>query len=297
MNKIEKAVLQTLTFYDILERPLILDELWHYLYRLKASKLQVFMGLKKLIEKGQVAEKDFYYFLNGREKIAEDYSLKQEISRKRFIKSDRIIKILRFMPFIKNISVINSLSYNNSRQDSDIDILIIAKKDRLWTARALTILLLEIIGQNKNKWYKAGKFCLGFAFDETRLDLSKIKYRNDIDFTYFLANLTPVFDRGIYRELIEANSWINKELPNWEKKNYSIENSKLRIFEKLLLGKMGDKLEKWLAKIQINRIWRDPKNKRKGASVIADESMMKLHPYDKRIERQKEWERKIGKLI
>ncbi len=301
MNKIEKAIIKTLVYFDLLARPLTLDELWHQLYRQKASKLQVFIGLKKLIEKKLVGKSvspknNIYYYLSGRSQIAKDYFVRFNISLRRWQKIEQILKVLKFTPFIRSINVINSLSYHNCRQGSDIDILLVAKKGRLWTARALAILLLEIIGQNKNQWYQAGKICLGFAFDEDRLALSSVKFPQDIDFTYWLANLTPIYDRGIYQNLIRANSWLKEELPNWEEKEVENSKEKAKRSEKLLSGKMGEKLENWLAKIQLNRIRADRKNKRPGASVIADASMMKLHAFDVREERQKEWEASLDKI-
>ncbi len=306
MKRIEKTILKTLVYFDILNRPLILDEIWHYLYQEKASKLQVFMGLKSLLSKKVIGQETspksghIYYFLNGRKEIVPEYFTNFSISQKRWQKVDKVLKIIRLAPFVKMIAVINSLSYNNSNEDSDIDILMVTKGGRLWTARTLTILLLEIIGQNKDQWYKAGKICLGFAFDESRLDMGKIKLNlpagGDIDFIYWLANLTPVYDRGIYRDFIKANHWLHQELPNWQPKELKTEDVKLKTAEKIFLGKFGESLEKWLAKIQINRIWHDPKNKRQGTSVIADPGMMKLHPYDKRAERQKAWEKKIMAL-
>ncbi|MBM2820975.1 MAG: hypothetical protein HW405_735 [Candidatus Berkelbacteria bacterium] len=302
MNNIENSILKTLAFDDIFDRPLLLDEIWRFLYKTPASKLQVFMGIKTLLKKEKIQKatseksQNIYYYLAGKEKIVQKYFQNFVISQKHLKKVSWIINILRKSPFIKNISVINSLSFNTSNVDSDIDILIVAKKGKLWTARAITILLLEIMGQNKNKWYKAGKFCVGFAFDETRLNLTKIRFKKDIYFTHWLANLIPVYDQGIYKNLIEKNSWIKEELPNWEEKEVKIENSKLGILEKLLTGKFGKSLENWLAKIQINRILKDPENHRKGASVIADESMMKLHAYDKRNEYQKDWEAKYWGL-
>lgn len=290
MNKLQRSIIQALAFHDLFNRPLTLDELWHGLYRCSGSKLQVLLELKKMIAEKKVFVLGSYYGLDGKETLAKDFINRSILNRDRWLKAYRIINILKRVPFVKNISIINSLSYDNSNENSDIDILIITKKNRLWTARALTVLLLEIIGQNKNKWHKAGKFCLGFAFDETRLNLSKIKYRDDIDFTYWLTNLTPVYDKGIYTKLIESNPWIKGELPNWEEKKCKIQNAKFRIIEKMLSGQQGNRLEKWLTKIQINRIWKDPKNKRKEGSVIADEGMMKLHPYDKRKERFRKWQ-------
>lgn len=303
MNKIEKAILKTIVFHDLLSRPLSLEEIWHYLYREKASKLQVFMGLKSLLGQKIIGQETspksghIYYFLADRKEIVPGYFTNFSISARRWQKVDKVLKVIRWAPFIKVIAVINSLSYNNSRQDSDIDIFIITKKGRLWTARAFIILLLEIIGQNKNQWYQEGKFCLGFAFDESRLNLSRIKYHDDIDFTYWFANLTPVYDRGIYNHLLEQNSWIEPELPNWQSKEIRSENVKRTFFEKLLSGEVGDKLENWLAKIQIGRIWNDPKNRRQGASVVADKNMMKLHPYDKRQERQQTWRLRLDKIL
>jgi len=294
MDKIEKAIIKTVAFYDILGRPLALDELWQFLYRAKASKLQVLLGTEKLIKKNILTKKDNYFVFKNRDALISDFLTRQELNRKRWGKVSWVRKIVSMAPFVKNVSIINSLSYNNSRDDSDIDLLIVTKKNRLWTARALVILLLEILGQNKNTWYKAGKFCLGFAFDEGKLDLAGIKYHpptgGDIDFTYFLANLTPIFDRGIYKELILKNPWLEKELPNWEEKKIKMQISNLKMIEKLLGGRFGERIENWLAKIQINRIWKDPKNKRKDASVIAESDMMKLHPYDKRLQRYKVWQ-------
>jgi len=302
MNKLEKAIFKTLGFYSILNRPLTMDELWRFLYGASASKLQVFIATEKLIKQDIIFKKNDYFVLRGRETIIDDFIKRRELNRKRWGKVSWVVKIISILPFVKNISIINSLSYNNSRDDSDIDLLIVAKKNRLWTARAFTILTLEILGQNKNTWYQANKFCLGFAFDETRLDLSKIRYRDDIDFIYWLANLDPIFDRGIYKDLILQNQWLKEELPNWEEKRIKMQISpmlrsesdrkrrtNLKMIERLLGGKFGDGIENWFSKIQINRIRKDPKNKRKDASVIADSNMMKLHPYDKRKLRHNIW--------
>lgn len=303
MDTTEKSIIKTMSFYDLLGKPLMLEEIWHNLYQRKAGKLQVLVGLKRLLAKKiinkniSILSGNIYYSLFGREKIVQEYFQNFKVSRERFKKVNRTIQLLKYVPFVKNISVINSLALNNSREASDIDILIITKRGKLWTARAFTVLFLELIGQNKNKWYNAGKFCLGFAFDESNLDLKTIKFTKDIDFTYWLANLTPVYDRGIYKNLIEQNPWVKEELPNWEKKSYKAETTKKYALEKFLSGQIGEKLEKWLAKIQINRILNDPENHRKGASVIANQSMMKLHAYDVREQRQMEWESLTKKLF
>lgn len=289
MSKTEKAILRTLAFFDIFSRPLTLEEIACFLYRLKASRLQILMGLEKLKKKKLIIQKEKYFVLfSGRKSIA-SFKKNRAMRRSRWQKVDWVKKILKYVPFVRNISVVNSLSFDASTEDSDIDIMIVAAKNRLWTTRALVILVLEILGQNKNKWYKAGKFCLGFAFDETRLSLESLRLKNDIYLSYWLARLEPVFGRRLYNELIKQNSWIFKELPNWQAKEPTKENFKKSFLEKLLSGGIGDRLEKILSNIQIKRIWADPENLRNGSSVIADNHMMKLHAYDKRNKYYKEW--------
>lgn len=289
MKSIELSILKTLAFFDIFGRPLTLEEIWQFLYKLKASQLQVLIGLENLQKKLKINKKNQYNFLSKQSSMMEEFAIKQAICQRNWRKVSWVIKILKFIPFVKNISIINSLAFGTSNEDSDIDILLIAKKNRLWTARAFTVLLLEIIGQNKNKWYQAGKFCLGFAFDESRLDLSEIRQEYPAHFAYWLANLTPVYDRGIYQKLIEGNL-ILQILPNWQLKRIKIFSPKAVPIEKLLSGKFGDCLEQFLARIQINKVWRDPQNqKAKGMNVIADRSMLKMHPKDRRGKYQKKW--------
>lgn len=296
MNKTEKAILKTLAFFDLFNRPLTLEELWLNLYKLETSKMQVLFGLKNLQKNNIIVEKNTFYALTGNKNIFRDFVKTRVICKKRWRKVERTLKFLRFVPFVKNISVINSLAFKASNENSDIDILIVTKKNRLWTARAFMVLFLEILGQNKNKWYKAGKFCLGFAFTEERLALESLLYKNDIGFIYWLATLYPVIDRKIYKNLIEENAWIYDYLPNWQMTECENLKNKNDILEKILSGKFGERLEKYLANTQIKRIWQDEENYRTGASVITDSSMMKLHAYDKREEYRNRWQKKIEEL-
>ena len=292
MTKIEKTIIKTLAFFDVFGRPLTLNEIWLFLYKLPASKIQVLIGLKKLEKNQKVLQKKQYYCLRTGSKIIDKFLQNQDLIQKRWQKVGCVIKILRFVPFIKNISIINSLSFGTSNEASDIDLLIITKKGRFWTARVLIVFLLEIIGQNKNQWYKAGKFCLGFGFDESRLNLEKIAKGYEVHFMYWLGVLSPVYDKGVYQKLIETNL-LNNFLPNWQMPAIKINREKTGLIEKFLSGKFGDRLEKFLAEIQIKKVWSDPKHRGKKGLVEADQSMLRMHPVDRRPTYLKEWQKRL----
>lgn len=296
MNKVEKAILKTLAFFDIFKRPLTLEELWRNLYKLKTGKLQVLLGLRSLQKKKIISEKNSYFYLKGSKKTLIFFESNKLIRTKNWQKVNWVIKILKFVPFVKNISIINSLAFGASHKNSDIDILLITQKNRLWTARALTILILELLGQNKNKWYQANKFCFGFAFDEEKLNLGDIRFKNDIYFTFWLATLWPILDRKIYKKFILKNSWIFENLPNWFPKDIKNQQEKRSVMEKILTGRFGERLEKILSYLQIKRIWSDRENHRLGASVVANDQMIKLHAYDKREFYKIRWQEKLKEL-
>ncbi len=48
MTRLEKSILKTLAFFDLSQRALELDEIWQFLYRTQASKIQVLIGLQNL---------------------------------------------------------------------------------------------------------------------------------------------------------------------------------------------------------------------------------------------------------
>ncbi|MCL5406919.1 MAG: hypothetical protein M1429_00240 [Patescibacteria group bacterium] len=296
MTKIEKAILQTLAFFDIFKRPLTLEELWHNLYRTKTSKIQILFALRALQKKKIVVEKDSYFLLNEPRKNFAIFERQKQICQKRWLKIQRIIKFLRYAPFVKNISVINSLAFNASNENSDIDIFIITQKNRLWTARAAVVMILEFLGQNKNKWYQANKFCLGFALTVEKLNLENLRLKKDIYFTYWLAMLMPILDRKMYQKFILENAWILKELPNWQEKNIESFPEKKTKLEKILSGRFGEALESFLGHLQIKKIWLAKENHRLGASVVADFQMMKLHAYDRRNFYQIQWQEKLKAL-
>ncbi len=102
MDKTEKAIIKTLSFYDLLARPLMLEEIWRNLYQCESGKLQVLMGLKNLMSKGMVGEKtsdatgNIYYHLFGHEKIVPKYFHNFQVSSLRHKKVTKTLKYFQF---------------------------------------------------------------------------------------------------------------------------------------------------------------------------------------------------------
>lgn len=137
------------------------------------------------------------------------------------IKINKFWNLYKSLPFITEIFLCNSITFNSLKEDSDIDIFIITKKNKLRRARFFSELYFSFLWQKRFKKNKKQKFCLSFYTREDNTNLYSIMLRNksDIYLWYRLAHLVPLYqetknDGWIYN----ANPRFNAMFPNHPQK-------------------------------------------------------------------------------
>ena len=193
------------------------------------------------------------------------------------------------IPFVKSIYVCNSLSFCSVKKDSDIDIFIVAKKNRLWLARFWSVLLFTIFGIRRYKEKITKRFCLSFYVTEDGLDLYRIAIKPiDIYLVYWIAHLQPIYieSKRYTNDIFKKNKWIGKYLPN-----FNFEHVKLLDID-IVIGKGFFKriVERisWFNFIEscIKYIWqpiimyKKKKLWKKAKGVSINDKMIKLHWVD-----------------
>ena len=131
---------------------------------------------------------------------------------KQYIKATQIhAKYLKYIPWVLFIWIWNSIAMKNSHSWSDIDLFIIAQKNRLWTVRILTTFYFFILWKRKNLKNHAWKYCLSFFITEKALDFSTFTIENDFYLAYRIETLVPILDYNfIYKRFLSSNSWTIK---------------------------------------------------------------------------------------
>ena len=95
---------------------------------------------------------------------------------------------------------------NAANENSDIDLFIITKNNRIWTSRIFLTLILSLLGQRKTAKKHAGKFCLSFFITENHLRLEDIAIKDDIYLRYWIETLVPIVNKNnIFERFIEEN--------------------------------------------------------------------------------------------
>jgi len=161
--------------------------------------------------------KDYKFFEYWAKKEKLDYTWTQGFSRKEknmymetsITKINKFGNLYRSLPFISEIFLCNSISFNSLKDDSDIDIFIITKKNKLRRARFFSELYFTILWQKRFKKHKKQKFCLSFYTreDNTNLYPIMLKSKSDIYLWYRLAHLIPLYQEK------ENNNWLYKDNP------------------------------------------------------------------------------------
>lgn len=242
----------------------------------------------------------FYYKQNTKEKNnGNAYKSKNKFSREKKSKyMDEYISFInkydwlyKSLPFIEEIYLANSISFNALTENSDIDLFVITKSNRIRTSRLITSILFYILWIKRTSTKERKRFCLSFFIDENNKNLKKISiWDNDIYFFYRIAHLIPLYSNNWNFTIYQKNIRIKEYLPNittWI--NISIwnkivsNNSPLKAsLEYIFWWKFWDLIEKWIEFIWKKKIGNKIKlNQEKHKDIIISRGIQKFY-YDKR---------------
>ena len=307
MQKLQLSILAVITYFDLFDYPLTSTEVWKYLWHEETTEIEtseivslksrdtislvgIIDELGKLEKEGRVASGNGFYFLPGRETLIKTRNLRHVIAYRKWRRALRIIRILRMFPFIRMIAVANTLAYDNADDGSDIDLFIVTKTERVWTARFFVILFLQLFGLRPNAKTRRDKICACFFVDEDHLDISNLALPGepDVYLNYWIATLWPVYNAyGVYEKFFEANAWARKNVPNIHP---IIPNVFRRIDRtRVPLVYKGHPCnsfhESFYRRLQENRFPEEIRSRlNKDTTVIANDHVLKFHTHDRREE-------------
>jgi len=249
---LKQAIVATLVYFDIFNYPLTMDEIARWLLSSDSfAKNRLLKLTEKLVRKGVLAQERGIYFLPGRGEIILRRRKNQKISEPKFKIAQKVARILIKVPGVLLVGLTGNLAMMDAQEDDDIDFLIITRRGKIWTARFLTILLLEILGRRRRPKSKRvkDKICLNLFLDEAHLRLGR--KRRDLYTAHEILQMKPLAEKeSIYQQFVEANAWVKDFLPNAFREKMGVHRQGLEIFPQKRRSK-GILVEKILAFLQL----------------------------------------------
>ena len=212
---------------------------------------------------------------------------RKKIWDEKWKKSKKIFWIMQIIPFTKLVMGSGSFSLGNTRKDSDVDLMIVAKWGRIWTVRTFFTLLTSILRVRRYKDRTEDMICLNHYITDKSLRIPFESLYTAQLYYHILSIYDSKEDRKMFRKFQEENQWMKKYLENYEFSQLeglrSMKRNRIlsfisKSFEFILSGKIGDYFEKIMSKIQSNRIKKDPLNLKKGGRITISDDQLEFHP-------------------
>ena len=240
---------------------------------------------------GKLEQKQGFYFLPGRKEIIVTRLTRYNYAQRKLKRARRLARLWRFIPWIKMVAVGNLIGAHNLKDESDIDLFIIAAPGRVWLTRFFCAGLAAVLGLRPKPGQTKDKICLSFYVSEEALRVNNLLLPpaagyGDIYFIYWLAGLVPIYDTGgIYEKFIKANRfWLKEYLPNWRlfKPAWPLIKT-LPYFYCQIVDLFFGGLEKTIKKWQIKKLPSNIKKlMNKDTRVVVNDKIVKLHIIDRR---------------
>lgn len=201
---LKRAVLHTLTYADVFDYPLTLSEVHRYLSFQQATVEEVARALDDLVESCAVIRAGECFTLPGRESIAGTRQRRRGIAASLWRKALRYGRIMASLPFVRMVAVTGSLAMNNTEQGKDIDFMLVSTPGRLWTARALAILLTHLAR------LEGVSLCPNYIVTTRALEF----HDHSLYVAHEMAQMVPLSGVQLYSSIRDLNAWTDEFLPN-----------------------------------------------------------------------------------
>lgn len=297
-ENLEKQILATVNYYDILGYPLTNFEICLYLIKplevkeREEAKRHSLLDIMMLLDESKFLNNHLdsklgFYFLKDRGEIVRQRLDRKKIACRKWKKVKIIFYLMQIVPFLKMVLVSGSLSLGNCKEESDIDLIITAKKGRIWTVRTFITALTAISGARRHGRNTKDKICLNHYITDGSLKIPFKSLYNAQSYVHLVNVYSDVEDRELFHEFQKENCWIGEFIGDYKFSElssiYSIKKNSIitavsKFFEIVLSGKTGDCFESKLSKIQSDKIKKDPLCKKKGGRITIGDDQLEFHP-------------------
>lgn len=295
-SQIEKDIHNTCAYFAYNQYPLTVFEICKWQYG--PEKVYSYENIEQLLkESGWLKTRIGHY--EGMYGLGTDSEIEQQVAarKRRFLdavkkqkKACKVVQYISRLPSVKGIAICNSLAYHFTREKSDIDLFIITKSGRVWTARMWAVTPLMLLRQRPGET-KKDPVDISFFVSEDSMDLSELMIdKGDPYLAFWIKTLTPVYgDEALWDEFFKANSWADKCLPNAHrpKRAYRMRCNARISFLPCLLP------EAFMKSLQLLKMpYRMKVLCNQGTCVVMNKDMLKFHTTDRRREIAEAFEKK-----
>src|SRR3989344_530730 len=264
---LERSIYDTVRFFDLYNMPLTATQIWQNLvvvsshdeHHVSLREVQKILATSEFL-KEKTETTWGYVALRGRLFLVKKRLRRHAIAQDKWKIVKRCAPFLAAVPFVRALAGSGSLAIDNTKYSSDLDIFVIVKEGRIWTARLLLLCMSALLGRRRvyGEAHAPDMLCLNHYITTSSLLISPdIK---NVCMAMQYASLVPIYNDSLIREFHQRNiGWMSRYIRSANRPHaahrYAIELQGLVLFlknhiEKLLYEPLGDVVERFAELLQ-----------------------------------------------
>ena len=252
VTSLETAILVTVAYYDVFNRPLTAPAIAGKLCGWQADEAAVRAELtESRLLRRRLESTDGWFVLAGRLGLIQQFAAREKTRRQKWRRAEGFAAAAQYVPFMRGIIVGGSLAIGTVRPQSDIDLVCLTAERRLWTARLCAVTLRVAWNRRRRKPLLTPK--------QDKIDLLHMMTVDALE-----AQRQSLYSAGLLRDGLvlhdeasaahryaAANGWVREYWPGFEElcpaERPVLAHPILRRFrgavEWVLSGRLGDGVE------------------------------------------------------
>ena len=290
---LEKAIYETVRYFDLFAMPLTATQLWRCLVTPNGDGGDIALREVQLALVGSpflqqaLGMKWGFYFLKGKEYLVRERLSRHAQAQMKWKILKKVARFLAVVPFVRALAASGSLAIDNTKQSSDLDVFVVVKSGRIWTARLLLLIVVQLMGRRRKYWNQEAPdmVCLNHYVTDTNL-LMPQQVQNLYTAVQYSLHV-PLYGQDVMARFRQVNeAWIHRlvgsaRLPSLPH-GYALAISPLAqalkgFFESWLMEPVGGAVEELARRFQYFLIHEHHTIGRAGR-VVTTESELAFHP-------------------
>jgi hypothetical protein len=277
MTPLETAILRTVLYADVFRFPLTAEEIHHFLIHdepVTYAHIEYTLQHSDSLRRALIRHRG-YVIRAGRADLIDERQQRDAASERLWPLALRYGRWLGRLPFVRMVALTGALAMRNAAAETDdLDYLLVTAPDRVWLARAFAILLVRLVK------LRGVVICPNYVLAENTME----QEQKDLFIAHEIAQMIPLYGHAHYWQFRQINHWASDHLPNADAPFYLTHDCPDSrawrlvkfLMEKLLGGRVGDRLERWEYRRKLARFAAEMQNSPHTAAQL-DESRVKGH--------------------
>jgi|GEM_PF-3077355 len=294
---VEEGILSTVALFDGLSIGLTDFDIWYYgpFDHATYSFTQMREVIDRYVENGTLQREGPFVVFPGSTHLAKERVQGGMYAEDKYARVRRAARVLRYVPFVRMVAACNTLAFGTARKEADIDVFIVAEKNRLFIANMLSMITLHLMRLRLHGMHKTNRICLSFFVSTNGMDMSRFALSDgDPYLVQWTRALVPIFSAGdTLKRFVDENAvWLARYF-NFAKyaqpvHRLVVADSKfsriIRWIGEVVLYPIAPALDSVFSRYKKHKCerWLNTPLLQANSSVVVDRSTIKSHEEDRR---------------